>query len=149
MTDVCEDCHLELDIFDAKNTNPEHCIDDDGDHFPYWKVSDCEKASFMFCSECQILYAKCKKCDELMFSTGHMGFHQDGTQHMRNSNTKMKAALDKPSAIKDRTKPRFDTSDLNRYKLRVDEWMPCGPDESYPHFWTCSGCDTNIAASAK
>lgn len=149
MADECEDCHLDLEVFDEKNTNPEHAIDENGDHFPYWKVSDCAKASFLFCPDCKILYAKCKKCDELMFSTGHMGFHQDGTQHMRNANTKMKAHLEKPSAIKDLTKPRFDTSDLFRHKLRLDEWMPSGPDDTYPHFWSCPSCSEHFSFSGK
>lgn len=149
MSEECEDCHADLEIFDASNTNPDHCIDEGGDHFPYWKVSDCEKATFLYCDDCSILYVKCKKCDEFMFATGHMGFQQDGTQHMRNGKTGMKSILENPGPIKDRKVPRFDTSDLNRHKLRINEWMPCGPDDSYSHFWRCTGCNSDMAFSVK
>jgi hypothetical protein len=68
---------------------------------------------------------------------------------MRNGKTQMKAELENPQLIKDLKKPRFDMSDILRHKLRIKEWMPCGPDDTYPHFWKCTSCEATHAFSAK
>lgn len=137
---LCGDCEEEMTVYDAKNTDIHTSLDDEGDYWPYWKVEDCAKNAFLYCDGCKLIGVICLACNERMHLVGHMGFDVDGTEHMRNAKTHVQAQLDNPNPQLDRTKPRFETIDLAKQKLRLSDWQPCGPDGTHRHFWSCVKC---------
>lgn len=134
---------------EAATHDPWTTLDEEGDYLPFWKETDCKDATFLFCANCKTIGVICEKCNQRMILAGHMGFAVDGTQHMRTAKTGVTAELTKPSANLDKTKPRFETLDLNKDKLRLTDWEPCGPDGSHKHFWRCETCKTNHAFGRK
>jgi hypothetical protein len=146
---LCVDCEEDMELYDAKNTDPDRSLDDDGDFWPFWKQEDCAKHAFLYCDGCKLIGVICVPCNERMHLVGHMGFDVDGSEHMRNSKTGVQAQLDNPNAKLDRTKPRFETIDLSKQKLRLTDWQPCGPDGTYHHFWSCAKCGVERSFSAQ
>lgn len=147
----CEDCgeimhrYNEDETIETKDT----ALDEDGEMWQAWKASDCKLATFHACGNCKMLKCAHNKCGHQMLFVGHMGFSVDGNQHMRNAKTGTKAELGHDAICKDRSQPRFDVTDLGKYKFRVNEWMPCGPDGTYKHFWYCEECKTELGFSEK
>ena len=147
----CEDCgdtmrrYNEDETIEAKDV----ALDEDGEMWLAWKEEDCKDVTFHACGKCKMLRCSHNKCGHSMLFVGHMGFSLDGGQHMRNAKTGAKADLGHDAKCKDRTQPRFDITDLGKYKFRVNEWLPCGPDGTYKHFWRCEACDVQLSFSEK
>ena len=147
----CEDCGEIMTYFNRSATidSADSSIDDEGDMWIMWKPEDCKEATFHACGTCKMIKASHNKCGHAMLFVGHMGFALDGDQHMRNAKTRTKACLGSDAQCKDRSHPRFDVIDCGKYKFRVDEWFPCGPDGTYKHFWMCEECKVDLSFSEK
>lgn len=147
----CEDCGETMLRYNEDETiaSDEMALDEDGDMWLVWKPSDCKNVTFHGCGKCKMIKCSHNKCGHSMLFVGHMGFSIDGDQHMRNSKTKAKAALGHNAKCQDRTRPRFEVSDLGKYKFRLNDWLACGPDGTYKHFWHCEACDLDLSFSEK
>ena len=132
-----------MEYYGVSNTEVsfDDAINNEGNIIPMWKPSDCKTCTFAFCPNCDVLQVTCNPCEVNLILEGHMGFALDGTEHSRNAKTGEKKALKYDSPIKDKNKPRFDVSDMNRDKLRCNIWKPCGNDENLRHFWRCPSCE--------
>jgi hypothetical protein len=140
---VCQGCSVEMEEWNAEETEKnagEESLDEDGDIFIVWSVSDCKTAIFFWCEDCKILQVSHRKCGTPMSLSGHQGFATNGTHHFRDAKTGMTTVLSKPKAF-DPNQIRFQTLDLLQTKLRLNEWFACGPDYKSSHFWTCPECD--------
>lgn len=139
----CPDCENDMEVYDEKTTREsfDDCISVDGDTGIVWNPKDCKNFTFHVCEECAILQVTCNKCNEPMELTGHMGFGSNGIEHMRNSKTKTKVQMAVGKPIKDKNVPRFDIIDLHQNKIRLNDWMPCGPEYDHYHFWYCPNCE--------
>lgn len=147
----CMNCNEEMDYWNAEMTKKnagETSLDEAGEVWIVWSEKDCKEAGFCYCPHCHVLQVTHKKCNEAMQCLGHQGYYYDGTEHMRDSKTKMKVELTKPGKF-DPNVPRFAIGDLAQYKLRLDEWAACGPNYDQKHFWTCGECKVDFAFSAK
>lgn len=147
----CEVCGELMDYYNQSATENQidTALDEDADMWLAWKPADCAKVTFHACGTCKILAVSHNACGHAMLFVGHMGFSTDGDSHMRNAKTRTKANLGFGVLPKDRNTPRFDVGDCGKYKFRVDEWKPCGPDGTYKHFWSCEECKVELSFSEK
>lgn len=139
---VCPDCDEEMWYLDEETTTREldNALDEESEMWVSWKPSDCKECTFYVCGDCKIIKVVHNVCGDQLLLRGHMGFHYDGSEHMRNSKTGTKMVLDNPKPIKDKNEIRFDVSDLKQTKFRVNDWNPNGPGDEYHHFWHCESC---------
>lgn len=148
----CEKCGDPTKVYDEEATiaHTDMSLDDHAEIWLMWKPDDAKHYTFYVCLECRLLYVRCDKCDEMLHFVGHMGFSLgDEEQHMRNSKTGVKTVLGTNAKTLERNKPRFDISDMNQEKFNFQEWLPCGPDDTYKHFWDCEHCKTHPSFSWK
>jgi len=130
-----------MECWDAGKTQSNgglESLDDDGDIWLMWSVKDCAEATFCVCETCKVLQVV-HKCGDDMQMMGHHGYHASGKQYRRDHVTGMKSEISKPAKY-DANTPRFNISDLDQHKVRLDEWRIIGPNKDQKHFWHCATC---------
>lgn len=140
----CPRCGGEMEEFDEDRTleMDGESLDKAGNVWLEWNCDDCGTGAFHVCVDCNVLVVKCNGCEETMQFIGHMGYNINGKQYQRDAKTGKRVELGgNASPPKDKSKPRFDISDLSKMYFDMTEWYASGQQGDMPHFWYCPGCE--------